>query len=148
MRSQTEAPITLRKIPTLTIDELLELAGRLGVRVVTHGAGPKGWFDRDSSTISVHSALRGANLRCTLAHELAHAMAGDRMTGNPFFDRRMERAADVAAASMLIDCETYRELEALHDGRAGAIARELGVTVELLEFWKSYIATKQRVCAG
>ncbi|ASE56571.1 ImmA/IrrE family metallo-endopeptidase [Corynebacterium jeikeium] len=127
---------TTRKTPSLTTDDLHQLAEELGVTITTHDRGPKGWYHHHTRTISLRSDLRAANYRCTLAHELAHALRGDEPTGNPHFDARSERAADYMAAEMLISRAEYELAERLHDGHEGAIARELGVTRHLLATWK------------
>ena len=58
------------------IGELADLAEEHGIRVVWHRGGPKGaWLP--PGTVSVREGMSGAQTRCTLAHELAHALAGD-----------------------------------------------------------------------
>lgn len=120
----------------MTTDDLLDLAHTLGVTVTTHHGGPKGWYEHHTKTISIRADLRAANQRCTLAHEIAHAIAGDTYTGITHFDQRMERAADMMAAQMLIANDTYARAEQLHGPHPGAIARELGVTVHIIETWQ------------
>ncbi|QQU97755.1 ImmA/IrrE family metallo-endopeptidase [Corynebacterium amycolatum] len=120
----------------MTTNELEQLATSLNITLTTHNEGNKGWYHHDSNTISLRSDLRAANYRCTLAHELAHALAGDEPTGIDHFDRRMERAADMVAANMLIAPEDYETAETLYGPHAGAIARELGVTRHLLTVWQ------------
>jgi len=72
-----------------------------------------------------------------LAHELGHALTGDVPTGIQHFDQRMERAADMTAANMLISHADYAAAEALYGAHDGAIARELGVTTHLLAVWRA-----------
>lgn len=128
----------------MTNDDLLQLADQLGVTIATHDRGPKGWYHHHTRTISLRSDLRAANLRCTLAHELGHALTGDVPTGIAHFDQRMERAADMAAANMLISHTEYAAAEALYGAHDGAIARELGVTTHLLAVWRdTYERQKQ-----
>lgn len=120
----------------MTTDDLHQLATSIGVTVTTHTGGAKGWYDHPTHTISIRDDLRAANYRCVLAHELAHAVAGDVPTGIDHFDQRMERSADMMAASLLIDRDAYAQAEAIHGGHLGAIARELGVTQHLLTVWR------------
>ncbi|WP_225976710.1 MULTISPECIES: ImmA/IrrE family metallo-endopeptidase [Corynebacterium] len=120
----------------MTIDELYELADRLGVTITTHDRGPKGWYEHHTQKISLRYDLRAANLRCTLAHELGHAIRGDEATGIEHFDQRAERAADQFAARLLISPAEYAAAEALYGPHEGAIARELGVTTHLLAVWR------------
>lgn len=120
----------------MTIDDLLDLATTLGIDVQHHHHGPKGWYCHASRTISLHATLRSANLRCTLAHELAHAIHGDELTGIGHLDTAMERRADATAANWLISSQEYKLAESLYNGHRGAIARELGVTIHLLTVWQ------------
>ncbi len=120
----------------MTIDDLHQLATSLGVTVTAHTGGVKGWFEHRTKTISIRNDLRAANYRCTLAYEIAHAVAGDTPTGIPHFDQRMERSADMTAASMLIDQDVYQQAEAVHGTHTGALARELGVTTHMLAVWR------------
>lgn len=70
--------------------------------------------------------------RCTPAHELGHAMRGDRPTRHGYFDCRAERKAAEFAAHTLIAPEAVASAEALYGPSESAIARELEVTVYLL----------------
>lgn len=121
----------------MTTDELMALADALGVTVASHVDGTKGWYEHRTRTVSVRRDLAAANLRCTLAHELAHAMAGDEPTGIPWLDDRMEDRADERAARLLISPAEYALAERLVGPHPGALARELGVTLHVLETWQS-----------
>ena len=77
--------------------------------------------------------------RCCLAHEIGHAVYGDTEHGNP----RLERRADLFAANLLINIDEYAAAETLHEGNAGAIAHELGVTPNLLKLWKTDVERKR-----
>lgn len=72
-----------------------------------------------------------------MAHELAHAVAGDEPTGIAWLDERMERIADERAARWLITGDAYATAEELVGPHPGALARELGVTIHILEVWQS-----------
>lgn len=119
----------------MTIDELEQLADAIGVTVTRHTVGPKGWYQHHNRTISLHASLAGPAERCTLAHELGHAMAGDEPTGVDWADQRAERAADRFAAELLISPAEYALAEQMYGPEPGAIARELGVTRHLLDVW-------------
>lgn len=88
-------------------------------------------------TISLRRGLLNREHRCTLAHELAHAVAGDEPTGIGWLDARMERIADERAARWLITPDAYATAEALYGPHPGALARELGVTLHILQVWQS-----------
>ena len=121
----------------MTIDDLHDLAAAIGARVESHAAGPKGRYVHQTRTISIRCDLGPTRYKCTLAHELAHAMAGDEPTGIAWADARMERAADITAARWLITEDAYAAAEALYGPHPGALARELGVTHHTLQVWQS-----------
>ena len=121
----------------MTIDDLHQLADTIGVTVETHLAGPKGRYVHRTRTVSLRADLGPTRYRCTLAHELAHAVAGDEPTGIGWLDARMERIADERAARWLITPDAYAAAEALYGPHPGAIARELGVTLHILQTWQS-----------
>lgn len=75
------------------------------------------------------------NRRCTLAHELGHAIRGD-VPVSGVFCAHIERRADEFAARLLISPIEYQLAEALHDGHVGGIAYELEVTPHLVEVWR------------
>lgn len=118
-------------------DDLYTLAAALGVTVIEHHGGPKGRYVHQARTISLRAGLLDRELRCTLAHELAHALAGDEPTGIGWADVRMERSADITAARWLISSDAYAAAEALYGPHPGALARELGVTLHILATWQS-----------
>ena len=120
----------------MTTDDLHRLADTIGVRIASHDSGEKGWYEHGTRTVSVRRDLAAANLRCTLAHELAHAVAGDEPTGIAWLDARMERIADERAARWLITPAAYAAAETLVGPHPGALARELGVTIHVLTTWR------------
>lgn len=130
-----------RKETTITETELEQLAETLGITVEDdhHGQlhpGDLGGYIHHNRLILLDPTLGAVNRRCTLAHELAHAIRGDIPCGNPHFDARAERAADQIAAELLISHTDYAAAEALYGAHDGAIARELGVTTHLLAVWR------------
>ena len=131
----TPAPTSQRRAPIST-DDLYTLAAALGVTITEHDGGPKGRYTHAARTISLRHGLLHRELRCTLAHELAHAMAGDEPTGIGWLDARMERIADERAARWLILPADYAAAETLYGPHPGALARELGVTIHILQVWQ------------
>lgn len=113
------------------------MAAALGVTIARHGRGPKGHYRHATRTISIRRGLTGPALRCTLAHELAHAVAGDEPTGVQWVDDLREIRADEQAARWLISPDAYAAAEHLVGPHPGAIARELGVTLHILQVWQS-----------
>lgn len=118
---------------TITNPDLARLAERLGVRLVRHNGGPKGYYRHSTRTISTRRGLSIAEYRSTLAHELGHAAHGDEPTGNGHYGQRQERRADRYAARLLIDpddldtwCRFYGPCN------LPMIAHELEVTTHLL----------------
>lgn len=133
---RTAARTNRRRAPIST-DDLYQLAAALGVTITEHTGGPKGRYTHQARIISLRRGLLHRELRCTLAHELAHAVAGDEPTGIAWLDARMERIADERAARWLITEDTYAAAERLVGPHPGALARELGVTLHILGVWQS-----------
>lgn len=118
---------------------LFELAHSYGIDVVTHTGGHKGRWYPDAQTISLRADLPARARRCTLAHELGHAVL-DHAVGSDlphWVVEKQERAADRWAAEQLITENAYRSAEAVLGPHTGAIAAELGVTVHLLKVWRA-----------
>lgn len=91
------------------------------------------WFPRPR-IIAMHADLRGKRWRCSIVHELAHAiLEHPAACGNDFFDQRVEAEADALAARILMP-----SLDAIADELAltchhGHAADHLGVILDLLE---------------
>ena len=124
----------LAKVPSL-----VELALEHGIDVVTHIGGDKGRWYPARQTISLRADLPSRARRCTLAHELGHAVLGTRCgPGLPqWVVDKQERAADRWAAETLISEDAYKSAEAALGPHPGAIVAEIGVTVHLLEVWRA-----------
>jgi Zn-dependent peptidase ImmA (M78 family) len=120
----------------LETEELHVLADAIGVTISHHVGGEKGWYEHRHRGISLRADLGPTRYKCTLAHELAHALAGDEPTGIAWADERMERAADITAARWLISPDAYAAAESLCGSHRGALARELGVTLHVLDTWR------------
>lgn len=126
---------------TITETELEQFAAAIGITVEDDHAGilqpgDLGGYFHDARRILLSPTLGPVNRRCTLAHEIAHALRGDEPTGSPHFDARAERAADQVAAELLISHVEYAAAESIYGPHSGAIARELGVTTHLLAVWR------------
>lgn len=126
--------MVLEKAPNLSA-----LAAQHGIDIVRHQGGEKGRWYPARRTISLRAGLPARAERCTLAHELGHAVleheAGAHLP--QWLVEKQERAADRWAAETLISEDAYRSAEASLGPHPGAIAVELGVTVHLLEIWRA-----------
>lgn len=91
------------------------------------------WFPRPR-IIAMHADLRGKRWRCSIVHELCHAILDHPAAcGVDFFDQRVETEADELAARILMPSldEIADELATTcHHGHAAA---NLGVILDLLE---------------
>lgn len=110
-------------------------AESIGVQLVRHDNGPKGYYCHDTRTISTRRGLSIRAYKSTLAHELAHATYGDVPTGNGHYDHRQELRADKWAADVLIDPAAFEDAYLWHRGDFGGIADDLEVTHHLLNVW-------------
>lgn len=109
----------------------------LGLTVIeAHMDGTRrGEYWHDERLIVVRARLTQRAARSTLAHEIAHALAGDRPTVFGPMHRRAEIRASRTAATWLVDTDEYAIAEQLHAGHLPAIAYELNVTPKVLEDW-------------
>lgn len=121
-------------------DQLHALADRLGVRIQWHTNGPKGLWVSTHRIITLREGMGWRKLRCTLAHELGHAVHNDQpATSQRLYDRQ-ETRADKWAAGALISESAYRSAEALVGSHAGALAIELSVTTHIIHTWRDHHA--------
>ncbi len=118
-----------------TSPDLHRLAEQLGVQLVRHSGGQKGWYNPTTRTISTRRGMSITQYKSTLAHELGHAYYGDTPTGNGWYDTRTERRADQYAARLLITPDDFHDAYIWHDGHLPAIADDLEVTHHLLATW-------------
>lgn len=124
---------------TMDLDRMLDaVAISRRIVVLTHEGGEKGRYYHPR-LISLRAGLGPVNRRCTLAHELAHAIHGDDPAATGWLRARQEARADQQAADWLIDPAAYAEAEALHGPHPGALAAELGVTVHLVQVWRDHM---------
>lgn len=113
------------------------LAALHHITITTHTGGEKGRWYSDTRTISLRKHLHPIAYRCTLAHELGHAICGHDGKAEGWFKERQEHEADVWAANLLIEQADYMDAELIHSSSPGAIALELGVTVHFVEIWRA-----------
>lgn len=117
-------------------DALHALAERLGVHIQWHTGGPKGLWVSTHRIITLREGMGHRKTRCTLAHELGHAVHNDQPAPSDYIYNRQEARADRWAAGALITQSTYEEAEALVGSHAGALALELGVTTHIIHTWR------------
>lgn len=124
--------MTIQTAPNLEM-----LAATHGITITTHTGGEKGRWYSNTRTISIRRDLGWVNARCTLAHELGHAICGHDSKAEGWFKERQEHEADTWAANLLIGQDEYMDAELIHGSCPGAIALELGVTVHLVRVWQN-----------
>lgn len=116
--------------------DIWDRISELGVKLIyTNDLPPQrlGCYLDDERTIMIRASLHGALELETLAHEYVHAVYRDR-TKHPAIEWRAWREA----ARLLVDDDGYAAAERIsHD--AGYIARELGVTVRIIEAYRKAI---------
>lgn len=92
-----------------------------------------GCYLDDERTILIRATLHGALEQETLAHEYIHALYRDR-TKHPAVEWRAWREA----SRLLVDPDAYAAAERVSDD-IGYIARELGVTIRIIEAYRKAI---------
>lgn len=115
---------------------IYDLIEQLGVELVyTADLPPQrlGCYLDDERTILIRPGLTHALERETLHHEYIHALYRDR-TSHPAVEWRAWREA----AALMIDPAAYAAAEAMSHSSAW-IARELGVTVKIVEAYRKAI---------
>lgn len=122
--------------------DVLDMATERGVFVDYDDVGwlegaKGGWFP-EYDLILLRDDLTHVEQVCTLAHELGHAVLEHRGDVAGWWSTRQERQADQWASELLISPEDYAAAEALYGPHAGALARELGVTVHMIQTWRSH----------
>ncbi|MDK4286975.1 ImmA/IrrE family metallo-endopeptidase [Corynebacterium pseudodiphtheriticum] len=119
----------------ITNPDLHRLADTLGVRLVRHNGGPKGFYNHYARIISTRRGLSIAAYRSTLAHELGHAYYKDEPTENAHYSGKQERRADQFAAQLLLNEESVKAAMIWHNEHISPAAYELEVTQHLLKVW-------------
>ena len=121
--------------------DLYTLAENHGIRVLWGLTTPglRGLYDHHTRTIVLRDGMSERVTRSVLAHELAHALAGDTHTdSNP----TLEHSRDAQAAAMLISPAEFYRASALYPDQPSMIALELDVTVDLVH---AYAESQQQV---
>ena len=118
-----------------TIEDLIELASRLDVRVAwARLDGEAGRWVPDRGLILIDSRLSSREERCTLAHELGHAFHRHPASGSSGPCADVEAQADAFAATLLISEADYRRAETLLGcSHPGALAEVLDVDARIVE---------------
>ena len=83
---------------------------------------------------------------CTLCHELVQARHHD--PGCGIIGAKAERRTRKETALWLVDPVEYATTERLYDGDSYLIACELGVTVQVVEDYKSLLASRATTAYG
>lgn len=117
----------------ISIHDLHAIAHELGVTLQHHDGGKIAWYSPSMKRISTQRGLQIWDYKSALAHELGHAIHGDRFINHSHFNNRQERRADEYAARLLVDHEEFLDSLRWNEGDLGAVAAELEVTPQLLE---------------
>lgn len=92
-----------------------------------------GYYEDDLAMIVLNYRCTQAQAIAALAHEVGHAIFGDRCSTEP-----IESRADEMGASFVITRDEYAAAEAEVGPHAGALARQLGVTRDLVLAWRRW----------
>lgn len=94
------------------------------------------WYD-DAQVMLLDRGLGRVGRRCTAAHEVEHALAGDRLCRGTIYDQvfeaKSERRAMARAARKLIPIEALARALRLHEGDDEAVADFLDVDLDALD---------------
>ncbi len=93
-----------------------------------------GYYDATTRTIIVDSTLNPTQYRCTLAHELIHAKYDH--TGH---DPKNENKTRKETALWLINIIDYIQAEQIYDADKQHIARDLEITLQVLEDYQKLL---------
>lgn len=114
---------------------LYDMAEALGVTVehvdLSH-LGRDGDYQHATKTIRLQKGMTRRLLRCTLAHELCHAIFGDTLSKFGPVNAKQERRADEWAALRLIHHDDYRIAELTRDGNVKLMAQDLDVVEDIV----------------
>lgn len=92
-----------------------------------------GYYEDEERAIYLNARCREDQALSALAHEVGHGIHGDRCS-----TEAIERRADETGASLVVTRDEYAEAEELVGPHAGALARELGVTRDLVLAWRRW----------
>lgn len=107
-----------------------------------------GWWEPDERVILLDRRLDRVARRCTLAHELEHALANDAAcTGtadDPYFTTVMEARASVRAARKLIPIDALADAVVLHNDHDELMAAHLDVDLGTLDIRRLSLTPDER----
>lgn len=92
-----------------------------------------GYYDEDDRAAYLNHYCTHAQSIGALAHEVGHCVFGDRCS-----TEAVERRADEYGASLVIGRAEYAAAEDLVGPHAGALARHMGVTRDLVLAWRRW----------
>ncbi|WP_049785534.1 ImmA/IrrE family metallo-endopeptidase [Cellulomonas gilvus] len=124
---------------------MLDVARERGVRVAWRDLGRRNGEYHSTGLIVLNPKRSLTVQRVTLAHELGHARYGHTWTEDAAAHRRNERLADEHAAALLIGVGEYAAAERTVGPHLGALARELGVTAQIVEAWQRLAQRTRRI---
>lgn len=125
----------------MRLDLLFAHCADLGVEVEWEDLGERdrGFYLDDHRTIVLNRRLTRAQATAALAHEVGHAVFGDRCSVPA-----IERRASEYGASLIINVKAYQQAERAVGHHLGALADELGVTPHVVEAWRRWYARRPR----
>ena len=116
---------------------LRDMADALGLTIeYVDLATRDGEYRHDLGLIRLREGMTLRKERCTLAHEIAHAVFADVPSQFGPVNAKQERRADEWAALRLIDLDQYRSVEEQWSGNLGAMAFDLGVTMKIIRAYQ------------
>lgn len=124
----------------MRLDILNQHAADMNLIVLWRDLGPvrRGHYIHDLGLIEMNTRLTRCQAVATYAHEIGHAIFGDR-GHHPATEKR----ADQTGASLIITPDEYAEAE-MHVGHhPAALAAELGVTPRLILAWRDWATRKK-----
>ncbi|HWV49299.1 MAG TPA: ImmA/IrrE family metallo-endopeptidase [Microbacterium sp.] len=116
---------------------LRDMADALGLTIeYVNLATRDGEYRHDLNLIRLREGMTLRKERCTLAHELAHAVFADVPSKFGPVNAKQERRADEWAAMRLIGLNQYQAAEEQWSGNIGAMAFDLGVTTKIIRAYQ------------
>ncbi|WP_454893769.1 ImmA/IrrE family metallo-endopeptidase [Alloscardovia omnicolens] len=121
---------------TPNIQDLQNIAeqGNITILETALNGNHMGYYDATTRTIIVDSTLNPTQYRCTLAHELIHAKYDH--TGH---DPKNENKTRKETALWLINIIDYVQAEQIYDADKQHIARDLEITLQVLEDYQKLL---------
>lgn len=114
-------------------------AESLGLTIIEEAELPPHWrgaYWHQGRTIYLIKGMSNRQRRCTLAHEVQHAIAGDVASDDPYINLQQEKLARKRSANCLIDIMEYFAATSKRGWSATSIAFELKVDMRTLKDWR------------